>query len=185
MMDKVLGSDETLRARANHIGGELVDLEADSEDAGSTAKAADASVRIGKAPCDDEDGERTSSEEEYENDFHEMLEEVIRHQADMQEDRDDDDELNDTDAYGSGLKGYAEEIKAELEETKAPNISQPDSVTMKRIATPAFASPKAAQIAASEERTPEGTTGAAIEPETPTIMSETSGRDIDTEELIW
>ena len=104
----------------------------------------------------------------------------------MQEDRDDDDELNDTDAYGSGLKGYAEEIKAELEETKAPNISHPDSVTMKRIATPAFASPKALQIAASDERTPEGNTSTVnAEAETPTTMSATSGRDIDTEELIW
>ena len=103
----------------------------------------------------------------------------MRHQADLEEDREDDDDLNETDAFGTALKGYAEEIKAELEETKAPNISVPDSVTQKRvaIATPSFASPKAAQISGAPEVPPTQ--------EEESTNAESSGRDMDAEEQIW
>ena len=76
MMDKVLGSDETLRAKGHHKGGELVELdgEEDTSAAGDTAPAKNAS-KIGQTAYGSEDG----SSEEYENDFHEMLEEVMRH----------------------------------------------------------------------------------------------------------
>ena len=87
MIDKMLGSDEEIRSSTKkHRGGELVELDGDidprtnsavNEEAKNTAQArADGNIA---QTANDEDEDSSDYEEEYENDFHEILEEVVRH----------------------------------------------------------------------------------------------------------
>ena len=86
MIDKLLGSDEEIQGQnpRRHRGGELVEIEdftgSNATGATSTAGAQAAGNIAQTASENDQDDDGSSSyEEEYENDFHEILEEVVRH----------------------------------------------------------------------------------------------------------
>ena len=114
MIDKMLGSDEELRAKRKQWGGELVSGDADSDpstaEAGSTVPAS-LGGHIEQSATDGNEGESSSYEEDYTDDFHEILEDVIRVQADLEEDRDDDPDLNESDAVVPQIRD--EESKGE------------------------------------------------------------------------
>ena len=77
MMDKVLGTDEELRNEGKHRGGEMVIIDAEGA-AGNTATAM-ASGKIGQTVDEgDEQGSSDYDDEQYEEDFHGILEEVVR-----------------------------------------------------------------------------------------------------------
>ena len=110
-------------------------------DATNTAGAQAAGHIAQTASDTGQDDDESSYGEEYENDFHEILEEVVRHQADLEEDRDDDPDLNESDSI---LPNFSEEESkgngngrgtgANSETTQEPHESATDSVTKKRVA---------------------------------------------------
>ena len=106
MIDKLIGTDEEIKndqKRGKPRGGELVEIDAfnsssTATDATNTAGAQAAGHIAQTASETGGDDDESSYGEEYENDFHEILEEVVRHQADLEEDRDDDFDLNESDS---------------------------------------------------------------------------------------
>ena len=186
MMDRVLGSDSELKSKGRHRGGELVNLDDDVSGAASTdmgSSARDASEEAaGTAPAqafaniqqriDDTDGDGESDSEEYADDFHSMLEDVVRHQADLEEDRDDDlQDYDSTVTQDANLDFQLEESKADNNRFAPPNESQPDSVTKKRPSNAALNQSLGASAADSVDNEGEVPSG--------------SGRDLDGEEKIW
>ena len=94
MIDKMLGTDEELREETKHRGGEVVQLDAnvDPSEGNGDTRGAQAAGNIDQTANDEGSGS-SSYEEDYADDFHEMLEEVVMDLADLEEDRDDDPEL--------------------------------------------------------------------------------------------
>ena len=102
MMEKVLGTDEELVARAKRRGGEIVEISSEADPSKFTGERATATAQD-NLPADDQDGDSSSYEsDQYQDDFHEILEEVVRQQADLEEDRDDNPDLNETDVLEGG-----------------------------------------------------------------------------------
>ena len=83
-----------------------------------------------------EGNDGTSSDEEvYVDDFHEILEEIVLEMADYEEDRDEDPDLNGSDATLTNINFNEEEQKnggSTADTTQEPNSSQTDSVTKRR-----------------------------------------------------
>lgn len=199
MIDKLLGSDEEIKSSSTKPrGGELVELDGESEpcnssnttEAASTA-GAQAVANIDQTADDydeEDDGSTSYDEEEYENDFHEILEEVVRHQADLEEDRDDDPDLNESD---TSLPSFTEEAKggnrpkgaaSNSETTQDPNMSHTDSVTKKRVVD----NPATTASAGELQNLVDGVWTPAGDEETPDEVGEMDGgRESSTEERIW
>ena len=149
MIDKLIGTDEEIKndqKRGKPRGGELVEIDAfnsgsTATDATNTAGAQAAGHIAQTASETGGDDDESSYGEEYENDFHEILEEVVRHQADLEEDRDDDPDLNESDSILPNLSeeeskgdGNGRRAGASSETTQEPHESATDSVTKKRVA---------------------------------------------------
>ena len=186
MIDKLLGSDEENKS-AKPRGGELVEIDGDSnpwtsstasaqnEEAASTAQA-HAERNIDQTANYDDEDESSSYEEQYENDFHEILEEVVRHQADLEEDRDDDMDLNESDTTMQSSFIYEERKGVTPSETtQAPNESQTDSVTKKRVANNPTSTDELQNLV----------DGGTTPDEDDEAGDFDSGRDQSTEERIW
>ena len=193
MIDKLLGSDEEINSTKKHRGGELVEIgdeEASNPWTDSTATAqndeeavstyqARAEQNIDQTGNDYEDEESSSYEEQYENDFHEILEEVVRHQADLEEDRDDDMDLNESDT--TMQSSFVEEKKgaASSETTQDPNESQTNQVTKKRVANNQTTTASAGEL---QNLVDGGVTPGEEEDHTGEFDG---GRDTSNEERIW
>ena len=141
MIDKMLGSDEELRETAkNHRGGEVVtlDTEADPTEVGGNTVNASAARNI-EQTTGDEEGDDSScydEEDDYIDDFHEILEEVVRHQADMEEDRDDDLDLNESDVSVPSIAEEESKSSVADEPRENPHDSKTESVSKKRSINP-------------------------------------------------
>ena len=117
MIDKVLTSDEEVKAKNKRRGGELVRLDtAEDPSKGDTGKTqmAQASAAIAQTADEEDDDDHEYDDDNFEDDLlyeQDMLQqEMVRHAADLEEDRDDDPELCENDTADTTQE---EEIKDE------------------------------------------------------------------------